>query len=136
MIWNLIYNPCRIWLNCRMWPADWHLCRLLEIFLWNKCTCVLKLIIQNHGVAQCLKIIQNVAFEFSILQFSANFFVLLKLTCLVTLFDVSSFRLFKYFFGILKTTFVRSKCKRSSQCRMRLFLWFSNTVCWAYFFFT
>ena len=25
-------------------------------------------------------------------------------------------------------TFVHSKCKRSSQCWMRLFLWFSNTV--------
>ena len=32
-------------------------------------------------------------------------------------------------------TFVHSKCKRSSlrsQCWMRLFLWFSNTVIWVY----
>ena len=62
-------------------------------------------------------------------------FARLKLIFLVTLFD----RKFKFFkisqkltiFWHFQPTFVHSKCKRSSlrsQCRMRLFLWFSNTV--------
>ena len=51
------------------------------------------------------KINQNVSFQF---WYFPPIFVLLKLSCLVTLFDF----------------FVRSKCKRW----MRLFLWFSNTV--------
>ena len=62
-------------------------------------------------------------------------FVLLKLTCLVTLFD-RKLQVFKNspkgtIFGIFLLTFVHSKCKRNllrSQCWMRLFLWFSNTV--------
>ena len=41
----------------------------------------------------CWKIFQNVAFEFSILAFSTNFF-LSKMTCLVTLFD-RHFQVFK-----------------------------------------
>ena len=62
-------------------------------------------------------------------------FVLFKLTCLVTLFD-RKLQAFKKLakltlFGIFYSTFVRSICKRSSQCWMRLFLWFSNTApCW------
>ena len=56
-------------------------------------------------------------------------FVLLKLTCLVTLFDCK-LQVFKNspkwtIFGIFNL------CKRNSlrsQCWMRLFLWFSNTV--------
>ena len=47
-------------------------------------------------------------------------FVLLKLTCLVTLFDRK--------LQVFKINFVHSKCKRGShhsQCWMRLFLWFS-----------
>ena len=55
-------------------------------------------------------------------------FVLLKLTCLVTLFD----RKIQVFKNSPKwTIFGIFKCKRSSlrsQCWMRLFLWFSNTV--------
>ena len=62
-------------------------------------------------------------------------FVFLKLTCLVTLID-RKLKVFKNspkwtIFGIFEWTFVHSKCKRSSlrsQCWMRLFLWFSNTV--------
>ena len=56
----------------------------------------------KNTCVQCLKITENVAFEF---WHFPPIFVLLKLTCLVTLFD--------------------SKCKRSSlrsQCWMRLFL--------------
>ena len=64
-------------------------------------------------------------------------FVLLKLTCLVTLFD-RKLQVFKKLakmdhFWHFFLTFVHSKCKRSSlrsQCWMRLFLWFSNTVFW------
>ena len=41
---------------------------------------------KNQLGAQCLKITQNGAFEFSILVFSTNF-VLLRFTCLVTIFD-------------------------------------------------
>ena len=60
-----------------------------------------------------------------------SIFVIFKVTCLVTLFD-RKLQIFKNspkwsIFG----TFVHSKCKRSllrSQCWMRLFLWFSNTV--------
>ena len=59
----------------------------------------------------------------------------IKLTCLVTLFD-RKLQVFKNspkwtLFGIFNSTFVHSKRKRSSlrsQCWMRLFLWFSNTV--------
>ena len=62
-------------------------------------------------------------------------FVLLKLTCLVTLFD-RKLQVFKNspkwtIFCHFPLTFVHSKRKRSSlrsQCWMRLFLWFSNTV--------
>ena len=39
------------------------------------------------GDSHCLKITQNVSFEFFNLGISHQFFVLLKLTCLVTLFD-------------------------------------------------
>ena len=64
-----------------------------------------------------MKITQNVAFEFWQLS---PIFVLLKLTCLVTLFD-RKLQIFKNL----------PKWKRSSlrsQCWIRLFLWFSNTV--------
>ena len=61
-------------------------------------------------------------------------FVLLKMTCLVTLFD-RKLQVFKNspmdHFGHFSSTFVHSKWKRSSlrsQCWMRLSLWFSNTV--------
>ena len=62
-------------------------------------------------------------------------FVLLKVTCLVTLLRSASFifsktRQMDHFWHFL-FTFVHSKCKRSSlrsQCWMRLFLWFSNTL--------
>ena len=62
-------------------------------------------------------------------------FVLLKLTCLVTLFD-RKLQVFKNspkwnIFGHFQLTFVHSKCKHNSLCSqrwMRLFLWFSNTV--------
>ena len=86
--------------------------------------------------AQCLKIIQNDAFEF--LAFSINI-VLLKLTCLVTLFD-RKLQVFKNslkwtFFDIFELTFVHSKCKRCSlrsHCWMRLFLWFSTLWCYVW----
>ena len=60
-------------------------------------------------------------------------FVVLKLTCLVTLFD-PKLQIFKNspkltIFGIFN--WLLSTQKRSSlrsQCRMRLFLWFSNTT--------
>ena len=68
--------------------------------------------------------------------------VLLKFTCLVTLFD-RKIQVYQKIGEIARLwhfilTFVLSKCKRSSlhsQCWMRLFLWFSNTVklfsfCW------
>ena len=81
---------------------------------------------------QCLKITWNIAFEF---WHFPSIFCLLKMTCLVKLFD----RKLKFFQQFAKMnhfwhfwlTFVHSKCKRSSlrsQCWMRLFLWFSNTV--------
>ena len=58
-------------------------------------------------------------------------FALLKLTCLVTLFDRKQ-KLAKIdHFWHFWLTFVNSKCIRislRSQCCMRLFLWFSNTV--------
>ena len=57
-------------------------------------------------------------------------FVLLKLTCLVTLFD-RKLQFFKNSPNWLFLAFLNSKCKRSSlrsQCWMRLFLWFSNTM--------
>ena len=61
-------------------------------------------------------------------------FVLLKLTCLVILFD-RKLQFFKnspnWQFLAFLINFSHSKCKRSSlrsQCWMRLFLWFSNTV--------
>ena len=63
-------------------------------------------------------------------------FVLLKLTCLITLFD-RKLQVFKdspnwTIFWHFSLTFVHSKCKLSSlrsQCWMRLFLWFSNKYC-------
>ena len=57
-------------------------------------------------------------------------FVLLKVTYLATLFD-SKIQVFQKLFWHFKWIFGHSKCKRSSlrsQCWMRLFLWFSNTV--------
>ena len=42
--------------------------------------------LSKEGFTHCLKITQNVAFEFFNFGISTNF-VLLKLTCLVTLFD-------------------------------------------------
>ena len=71
---------------------------------------------------------------FSLLAFAINF-CLIKVICLVTLFD-HKIQVFKNspkstIFGILKLTFVYSKCKRTSlrsQSWMRLFLWFSNTM--------
>ena len=59
-------------------------------------------------------------------------FVLLKLTCLVTLLDRKlQFSKTRQIDQIGIITYIDSKCKRSSlrsQCKMRLFLWFSNTV--------
>ena len=80
-------------------------------------------------IARCLKITQKC--RIWILAFSTNF-VLLKLTCLVTLFD-RQLQVFKNSpkWTIFNWTFVHSKCKRSwlrSHYWMRLFLWFSNTV--------
>ena len=77
---------------------------------------------------QCLKITQNVTFEFFNFGIFHQFFVLLKLTCLVTLFNLK-LQVFKK--SPKWTIFVHSKSKGSSlcsQCWMRLFLWFSNTV--------
>ena len=54
----------------------------VHIFQWK----IIKKNKKQKNKAQCLKVTQNVAFEFSILAFSTNF-VLLKVTCLVTLFD-------------------------------------------------
>ena len=75
--------------------------------------------------SHCLKITQNVAFEF---WHFPPIFVLLKLTYLATLFDrklqVLKNSLEWTIFGIFKLTFVHSKCKRSSlrsQFWMRLF---------------
>ena len=74
---------------------------------------------------QWRKIIQKVSlYDIAIFKI----FVLLKLTCLVTL-DCKH-QVFKTRQTVFGT--VHSKCKRSSlrsQCRMRLFLWLSNTVC-------
>ena len=62
----------------------------------------------------------------------SSIFVLLKLTCLVTLFD-RKLQLFKNSLKLinLSWTFVHSKCKLNSlrsQYWMRLFLWFSNSL--------
>ena len=79
--------------------------------------------------ARCLKITQNVAFEFW--PFS-SIFVLLKLTCLVTLFD-RKLQVFKnspkwtFCFAFL-ISFCPLKMSLCSQCWMRLRLWFSNTM--------
>ena len=62
-------------------------------------------------------------------------FVQFKLTRLVTIFDRKR-HVFKNsqksaIFWHFYSTFVHKKCKRSSlrsQCKMRLFMWFSNTV--------
>ena len=48
----------------------------------------------DDGVSHCLKITQNVAFEFMTFWHFPPIFVLLKLTCLVTLFD-SKLQVFK-----------------------------------------
>ena len=106
--------------------------------------------------SQCLKIIAKVSFNiaseasyayiFSGQTFIKNaqngqfwhfplIFFLLKVTCLVTLFDCKlrfsknspKWTIFWHFLW----TFVHSKCKCSSlrpQCWMWLFLWFSNTM--------
>ena len=72
-------------------------------------------VIQNHIVWKFRKMS-----HFSILSF-LKFFVLLKVTCLVTLFDIKSFQKLAKLdhFGHFWITFVHSKCKRSSlrsQC--------------------
>ena len=64
-------------------------------FFWKKCTKQREIILVfGHYTSQCLKITQKVAF--SIFQFwdFPPMFVLLKLTCLVTLFD-RKFQIFK-----------------------------------------
>ena len=83
----------------------------LGVIDFQKLHCVWKLLKMSH-------------LNFSIMVFSTNF-VLLKWTCLVTLFQ----RLAKWpIFGIFNN-FFHSRCKSSSllsQCWMRLFLGFSN----------
>ena len=85
--------------------------------------------------SQCLKIDQKVAFDLiPILAFSTNFYpIKIDMSGNTVWPQTSGFQKlakmdhFLYF----KLTFVHSKCKRSSlrsQCWMRLFLWFSNTV--------
>ena len=64
-------------------------------------------------------------------------FVLLKVTCLVTLSDrklhifknSSTWTIFGIFYLLLSTQNVNvARCSLRSQCWMRLFLWFSNTL--------
>ena len=76
---------------------------------------------------QTLTLFENVSFCFFNLGIFRQFLFTLKLTCLVTLFDHKLWS----FFGIFNMNFFTLKCKRSSlrsQCWMRLFLWFWNTV--------
>ena len=83
----------------------------------------------TYMYSHCLQITQNVAFEF---WHFPPIFVLLKLTCLVTLFD----RKLQFFKNSPNWPFLAlmnfcPKCKRSSlrsQSWMRLLLWFSYTV--------
>ena len=98
--------------------------------MWRKCQQVSWL----STTARCLKFTQNVPFEF--LNFGTfHQFCLIKT-------DLSGNTIWPQASGFQKLakmdhfwhfqlTFVHSKCKRSSlrsQCWMRLFLWFSNTV--------
>ena len=86
---------------------------------------------------QCLKIIQNVAFKFFNLgafQFSP-IFVLLKTTCLVTLFDhkllvfgkPTKLTIFGIFYQLLSTQNVKV-ARFARIVAWDFFLWFSNTV--------
>ena len=91
-------------------------------------------IFHNHIDWKLLKTSKCCIWIFQFWHFPPKF-VLLKSTCLVTLFDCK-FEVFKNWpkwikFGFFYWTFVHSKCKHSSLCSkfwMRLFLWFSTTV--------
>ena len=82
----------------------------------------------RNPISHCLKITQNVVLEF------LNFGIFqIDLSGNTVWPQASGFQKLAKIdhFGILKLTFVHSKCKRSSlrsQCWTRLFLWFSNTV--------
>mgnify|MGYP006863930545 CR=1 FL=1 len=79
--------------NIIVWEASnfLHFCNVtqledhfLEIFLKNQVKCFLRPYGLQSRPTRCLKITQNVAFEF---WYFSPIFVLLKLTCMVTLFD-------------------------------------------------
>ena len=85
------------------------------------------------SVTHCLKITHNVVFDFW--HFPPSF-VLFKLTCLVTMFDRKlqvfknspKWTIFGIFNKLLSTQNVNLARFARNVCRMRLFLWFSNTV--------
>ena len=105
-LWVFVW-PCPTWNYFRLY-------RKMLIFFFQHFT-----LFENHPKC-CIWI-----FEF---WHFPPIFVLLKLTCLVTLFDSGFQKLAKMdHFWHFWLTFVHSKCKRSSlrsQCWMPLFLWF------------
>ena len=94
---------------------------------WSR-LCVGQFSVKQHLLYYCLKITKNVSFWFFQFWLIPPIFVLLKVTCLVTLFDCK-LQVFKNspkwsIFGIFNELFFHSKFKRSSlrsQCWMRPF---------------
>ena len=86
-----------------------------------------------------LKITENVVFNFFILAFFTHFSTIkIDLSGNTVWTQASDFQKLAKIddFGHFYWTFVNSKCKRSSlrsQCWVRLFLWFSNTLFVAFF---
>ena len=74
------------------------------------------------------KLLKNCRFWVFRLWHFPPIFVILKLTCLVTLFDHKLYIFSKSRQKRFLAFLMNSKCLRSSHCGMRLFLWFSYTV--------